>query len=102
MTKFMVMNVGSAYNGIIEQMLLHAMKVVVSTYYQMIKFLTSDKIGWHEVTRRNHACYHVSTGNKEIGESLPIEGIDMREELQNQGLIGAEPALENVCFVKSI
>lgn len=45
MTKFLLVKVGSAYDGIISRTSLHASRVVVSTCHQMLKFPISRGVG---------------------------------------------------------
>ena len=44
-TRFLVIKVDFAYNGIIGQTSLHTMEVVVLTYHQLVKFPTRYGIG---------------------------------------------------------
>ena len=58
------------YNAIVSQAWLHAMKVVLLTYHQMISYLTSvgkiDLLSSQLVARR---CYQLSIQEREKNES---------------------------------
>nr|XP_009383604.1 PREDICTED: uncharacterized protein LOC103971335 [Musa acuminata subsp. malaccensis] len=79
MTTFMVVNLPSTYNVILSRLTLNKLKVVVSTYYQAIKFLTS--IGVKE-SRSNpgesRRCYLIAVTLPE--KSCPHQALDPREE----------------------
>ncbi|XP_065008039.1 uncharacterized protein LOC135638687 [Musa acuminata AAA Group] len=58
MTTFMVVNLPSAYNVILDRPTLNKIKVVVSTYHRAIKFLTSTGIrGTRSDPGESRRCY---------------------------------------------
>ena len=78
------------------------MEVVVSTFHQIMKFPTSKEV---EKSRNNEkqsqVCYILVTESKAIGENLPIDGIDLQDELQNKRPLSLSLYLSQLGFRES-
>lgn len=97
MVQFTVIDMESAYNGIIGRPLIHDFRAILSKYYQMIKFPTPEGPGiWRSNQAVSRSCY-LTAARKMIGsESYPIEMLDAREDL-----IGSRPSpVEDTCSVQ--
>jgi len=71
------------------------MEVVVSTFHQIMKFPTSKEVGKSRNNEKQSQVYYIIvTENKAIGESLPIDGIDLQDELQNKRTLPVKETIQ--------
>lgn len=79
------MKVLSAYNAILGQPELNALKVAVSTYHLLVKFRTLhgiEELRGDQVLAKK--CYMSTLHGKTLTEPLPMKGLDVHDELIDQ------------------
>ena len=76
----MIVRVSLAYNVILEQPGLNALRAVVSTYYLLIQFPTRNGVremcGDQQLIRY---CFMISSKNNQSEDSLFVDKLDQRE-----------------------
>src|SRR4051812_37834057 len=82
MVEFLIIDMPRAYNGIIGRPSQVQFEAIASAKHQVMKFPTRKGIGevWSN-QRTSRSCYLTSLKNKSIAESLPVDFLDVREEL---------------------
>jgi len=60
-----------------------------------MKFPTSKEVGKSRNNEKQSQVYYIIvTENKAIGESLPIDGIDLQDELQNKRTLPVKKTIQ--------
>ncbi|XP_042515271.1 uncharacterized protein LOC122089616 [Macadamia integrifolia] len=74
---FLVVDITSAYNAILERVRLNLLKAIVSTSHLKMKFPTKNGVGECRGDQKtSQRCYATTLWGKEkAGEALPIEGL---------------------------
>ena len=74
MVKFLMIDLPFAYNRILGQSLLNAVRAVILTLHKMIKFSTWEGVGqvWGD-QKTTRACYFISIYQGRITESCPFD-----------------------------
>ena len=82
--RFLIVDAPSAYNVLLGRLSLNAIKAIPSTYYMVIKFPTTNRVGMVRGDQRvARECYSVSMKQKAV-DNIYVDELDMRDEVNTQ------------------
>ncbi|XP_077232665.1 uncharacterized protein LOC143870036 [Tasmannia lanceolata] len=83
MVNFLVVRATSVYNAILGRPGQNLIRAVASAYHQKMKFITPNGVGEVRGDQpQSRECYAMALKGKNTVESLPIELLDVRDELR--------------------
>ncbi|XP_058096336.1 uncharacterized protein LOC131242000 [Magnolia sinica] len=104
MVDFLIVNAPSVHNVILDRPSLNAMRVVVSTYHLMMKFLAEGGVGYLRGDQREaRRCYTIAVKKGSVKQALTVNVLDLKGPIEDSSVEDLEKVpLDEVDLSKTV